>query len=195
VQQNEIWLTSRLQLLKNNMDYILVILEILKYTIPGLVVFLAVYFTLNSYLASENKRKNMEIRSMYFRESLPIRLQAYERMTLFLERISPTNLISRINKPDMTAREMHLSILQNIKLEYEHNLSQQLYLPPDTWHTIVGVKEEIISIINQVAIDVPPNASAKDLSRRILEYFISTEDMLPTQKALNILKQEVTKIF
>jgi hypothetical protein len=171
------------------------VLEILKYTIPGLVVFIAVYATLNSYLASENKRKNMEIRSMYFRESLPIRLQAYERMTLFLERISPTNLISRINKPEMTARELHLSMLQNIKLEYEHNLSQQLYLPPDTWMMIVQVKEEIIGIINRVAFDVPPMATGKDLSRALLEYFINSEDALPTQKALNTLKQEVSKIF
>jgi hypothetical protein len=171
------------------------LLEILKYTIPGLVVFAAVYFTLESYLSSENKRRNMEIKSMYYRETLPIRLQAYERLTLFLERISPNSLISRINKSDMTARDLHLQILQNIKMEYEHNLSQQLYLPVDTWIMVVGVKEEIISIINQVALDVPPNASSKDLSRRIIEYFINSEDVIPTQKALNILKTEVSKIF
>ena len=171
------------------------ILEILKYTIPGLVVFAAVYFTLDSFMASENKRKNMEIRSLYFRETLPIRLQAYERMTLFLERISPNNLISRVNKPDMNARELHMLILQNIKMEYEHNLSQQLYIPADTWMMIVQVKEEIISIINRVAMEIPPTATSKDLSRRILEFFINSEDMIPTQKALNTLKQEVTKIF
>jgi hypothetical protein len=171
------------------------LLEILKYTIPGLVVFAAVYFTLESYLSSENKRRNMEIKSMYYRETLPIRLQAYERLTLFLERISPNSLISRINKSDMTARDLHLQILQNIKMEYEHNLSQQLYLPVDTWIMVVGVKEEIISIINQVALDVPPNASSKELSRRIIEYFINSEDVIPTQKALNILKTEVSKIF
>jgi len=171
------------------------LLEILKYTIPGLVVFAAVYFTLDSYLSSENKRRNMEIKSMYYRETLPIRLQAYERLTLFLERISPNSLISRINKSDMTARDLHLQILQNIKMEYEHNLSQQLYLPVDTWIMVVGVKEEIISIINQVALDVPPSASSKDLSRRIIEYFINSEDVIPTQKALNILKTEVSKIF
>lgn len=171
------------------------VLEIFKYTIPGLVVFAAVYYTLNSYLASENKRKNMEIRSMYFRESLPIRLQAYERMTLFLERISPNNLIARINKSDMTAHELHLALLQNIRLEYEHNLTQQLYISPDSWMMIVQVKEEIISIINRVALDVPPQAESKDLSRKIIEYFINSEQTIPTQKALNTLKLEVTKIF
>lgn len=171
------------------------VLEILKYTLPGLVVFAAVYFTLDSYLASENKRRNMEIRALYFRETLPIRLGAYERMTLFLERISPNYLISRLNKPEMNARELHMLILQNIKMEYEHNLSQQLYIAADTWLMIVQVKEEIISIINHVAMEVPPVASSKDLSRSILEYFINSEDMIPTQKALNTLKQEVTKIF
>jgi hypothetical protein len=171
------------------------VLEILKYTLPGLVVFAAVYYTLNSYLSSENKRKNMEIRSLHFRESLPIRLQAYERMTLFLERISPNNLISRLSKPEMTAHELHLTLIQNIKLEYDHNLTQQLYISPDTWMMIVQVKEEIITIINRVAIDVPPQAAAKELSRKIIEYFINSEQTIPTQKALNTLKYEVTKIF
>lgn len=171
------------------------VLEILKYTIPGLVVFAAVYYTLNSYLASENKRKNMEIRSLHFRESLPIRLQAYERMTLFLERISPNNLIARTNKPDMTAHELHMTLLQNIRLEYDHNLTQQLYISPDSWLMIVQVKEEIISIINRVALEVPPQAPSKELSRKIIEYFINSEQTIPTQKALNTLKQEVSKIF
>ncbi len=137
----------------------------------------------------------MEIRSMYFRESLPIRLQAYERMTLFLERISPNNLIARLNKPDMTAHELHLTLIQNIKLEYDHNLTQQLYISPDTWIMIVQVKEELISIINRVAIDIPPQAASKELSRKIIEYFINSEQTIPTQKALNTLKHEVTKIF
>ena len=171
------------------------VLEILKYTLPGLVVFAAVYFTLSSYLASENKRKNMELRASYFRESLPIRLQAYERLVLFLERISPNNLVSRINKPDMTARELQLALLQNIKMEYEHNLTQQLYVSTNTWMMIVQVKEEIISILNRVAFDLPPTATGKDLSRRLLEFFISSEQAIPTQKAIDTLKQEVTKIF
>jgi hypothetical protein len=171
------------------------VLEILKYTLPGLVVFAAVYYTLNSFLASENKRKNMEIRSMYFRESLPIRLQAYERMILFLERISPNNLIARVNKPDMTAHELHMTLLQNIRLEYDHNLTQQLYISPESWLMIVQVKEEIISIINRVASEVPPQATSKELSRKIIEYFINSEQTIPTQKALNTLKQEVSKIF
>jgi hypothetical protein len=171
------------------------VLEVLKYTLPGLVVFAAVYFTLDSYLASENKRKNMELRASYFRESLPIRLQAYERLVLFLERISPSNLVSRINKPDMTARELQLTMLQNIKMEYEHNLSQQLYVSTQTWLMIVQVKEEIISILNRVAFDLPPTATGKDLSRRLLEFFISSEQAIPTQKAIDTLKQEVTKIF
>ena len=171
------------------------VLEILKFTIPGLVVFAAVYFTLQSYLASENKRRNFEMRANLYREALPIRLQAYERLTLFLERISPNSLVSRVNKPDMSARELQLTMLQNIKMEFEHNLSQQLYVSPLTWSMIVQVKEEIVSIINRVAFDLPPTASGKDLSRRLIEFFISSEQAIPTQKAIDTLKQEVAKIF
>lgn len=171
------------------------VLEILKFTIPGLVVFAAVYFTLESYLASENKRRNFEMRANLYREALPIRLQAYERLTLFLERISPNSLVSRVHKSDMTARELQMAMLQNIKMEFDHNLSQQLYVSPTTWMMIVQVKEEIISILNRVAFDLPPTASGKDLSRRLIEFFISSEQAIPTQKAIDTLKQEVAKIF
>lgn len=171
------------------------VLEILKYTIPSLITFLTAYLLIKLFINGERGKRDLELRAAHYKDSLPLRLQAYERLTLFLERITPTNLISRINKPGMSARDLQLSLISSIRLEFEHNLSQQLYVSAPVWMMIVQVKEEIISIVNRVASDLAESATGKDLSRAIIEYFINNEQVMPTQKALDTLKTEVKKIF
>jgi hypothetical protein len=95
----------------------------------------------------------------------------------------------------MNARDLQLALIANIRMEYEHNLAQQIYISGNTWMVIVQVKEEIVSIVNRCAVDLPESASGKDLSRRILEFFINNEQSLPTQKALDMLKNEVKKVY
>lgn len=170
-------------------------LEILKYILPSLVVLLASLFTLRSFLDSEYKRRELEFRVQHYKDSLPIRLQAYERLTLFLERISPSNIISRTNKPDMYARDLQIALIQTIRSEYEHNLSQQIYVSSEVWQLIVNTKEEIVGIVNSASVGLPETALGKDLGRRILEYFINNDKAIPTQKALEALKAEVRKIY
>lgn len=171
------------------------VLEILKYTIPSLITFLTAFTLIRLFITGERSKKELELRAAHYKDSLPLRLQAYERLTLLLERITPTNIISRVNKPGMSARDLQLSLISNIRLEFEHNLSQQIYVSSPVWMMIVQVKEEIISIINHVSADLPEAATGKDLSRAIIEYFINNEKVMPTQKALDTLKTEVKKIF
>jgi hypothetical protein len=171
------------------------VLEILKYVLPSLIVMLTAYLVLSTFLSAEKDRKQMEVRAKNYKTSLPIRLQAYERLTLFLERISPNNLIQRVNKAGMNARDLQLALISNIRLEFEHNLAQQIYVSTNTWMMIVQVKEEIVSIINRTAAELPEAATGKDLARSILEYFINNEQAIPTQKALDTLKGEVKRIF
>jgi len=171
------------------------ILEILKYTIPAVVVLVTAYLILKTFLQAEHEKRQLEVRVENYQASLPIRLQAYERLTLFLERISPNNLIHRVNKPGMNARDLQLALISNIRMEYEHNLAQQIYVSGNTWMMIVQVKEEIVSIINRCAVELPEAAQGKELSRRILEYFINNEQAMPTQKALDTIKIEVKKIY
>ena len=171
------------------------VLDILKYTIPSLITFLTAYVILKLFVTGETRRKDLELRAAHYKDSLPLRLQAYERLTLFLERITPTAMLSRVNKPGMSARDLQLAIISNIRLEFEHNLSQQIYVSSPAWMMIVQVKEEIIAIVNRVAADLAEAATGKDLSRAIIEYFINNEQVMPTQKALDTLKSEAKKIF
>jgi hypothetical protein len=171
------------------------VLDILKYTIPSVITFLTAYAVLKLFVTGERDRRDLEIRAAHYKDALPIRLQAFERLTIFLERITPTSLIQRVNKPGMTALDLQKALLANIRIEFEHNLSQQIYISHETWGMLVQVKEELIGIINRVSTEIPDNATGKDLSRAIIEYFINNDQVMPTQKALDTLKTEVKKIY
>jgi hypothetical protein len=115
------------------------IIEFGKILLPASLVLYAVYLTVRSFIHRELESKRMEIRARSIETILPNRLQAYERMCLFLERISPPNLLLRLNNPGYTAREFHKVLLDEIRNEYNHNVSQQIYMSDEVWNMIRNV--------------------------------------------------------
>ncbi|HRS53448.1 MAG TPA: hypothetical protein P5250_01930 [Bacteroidales bacterium] len=180
-------------------------LEILKYTLPSIVVFLASYFIIKSFIDNEkNRRKDeayikekeklMELKIAEQKIISPIRLQAYERLVLFLERISPGSLIMRNNTGDMNAFQFQMALIKNIRDEFEHNLSQQLYISTKAWDLIRNAKEEMIRLINTSAARCNENSNATDLAQIIFQ--LSLEDEKTSiSKALEYLKEEARKLF
>ena len=106
-------------------------------------------------------------------ESMPMQLQAYERLVLLTERIALPNLISRLNQPGISAYEMKIILTENIKHEFEYNSTQQLYVSPVSWDAVRNLKEQNIMLVNQVSGTLPPTASAADLNKKILEVLMS----------------------
>lgn len=169
-------------------------LEVLKYTIPSLIVFATAYFILKTFIESEEKKRILEIRTKNQKLITPIRLQSYERLTLFLERISPNSLILRVQKPNMTASQLQREMLSTIRTEFEHNLSQQIYISKQAWEVSKSAKENLVKLINASADKVNKNADAMDLSKIILQTIISA-GAPPTQVAIDFLKAEVKNFF
>ncbi len=169
--------------------------EILKYTIPALVVFGVTYAMLRLYLQKEYRIKQIELKMAGIREAKPVRFQAYERIALLLERIALNNILHRVRKADMTVRDFQLAILSNIRSEFDHNVTQQVYVSIELWNTVKAAKEEVTSIVNRVATELPPNAPGIELSKRIFAHLIESEDKTPTQRALDELKQEVMALY
>lgn len=101
-----------------------------------------------------------------------LRLQAYERLVLLADRIALPNLVSRINVPDATAREMQSLFIQTIKQEYDHNITQQIYVSPEAWEAVHNLKEQNMLIINQVSAFLPEDASGSDLSKSLMELLL-----------------------
>jgi hypothetical protein len=168
------------------------IFELLKYT---LIVFLTAYFLLTRYMQKDATAKAIELKLKRDKEIVMLRLQAYERLALFLERISPGNVISRVRTPDMIATELQYSMVKNIREEYEHNLSQQIYVSSTSWNLIVAAKDEIIKTINLIGQQLPPDASSGQLINAIFTGIARANAPLPTEHALEILKAECRELF
>lgn len=170
------------------------LLEIIKITIPGLIVFLTAYFIIKTTLQKENENRKVQIVLQNQKIITPIRLQAYERVVLFLERISPNSIIIRLQTPNMTVQQLHKEILIIIRSEFEHNLSQQLYLSIDAWEMVRNSKEKTIKLINSCLKDLDPNDNAIKLSQAIFEKLIETQTS-PSQEAINFLKNEISTLY
>jgi hypothetical protein len=125
---------------------------------------------------------------------LPLRLQACERIVLFLDRMAINNLIMRINRPDMTAIQLQAALVWSIRDEFEYNLSQQLYISPKAWELVKNAKETTIRMINTASIKVPENASSSEMVRLLLE-LVLTEEKSAVDFALDAVKSEIQKSF
>jgi len=126
---------------------------------------------------------------------MPLKLQAYERIVIFLERINPNVLIVRVNKNNFTAHQLHLELIKTIKSEYEHNLSQQIYVSYGAWELVKTTKEEIIKLINISSTKVPHDSNSNELAMMILNICANLEKKLPNDVALEYIKKEVNQIF
>lgn len=125
---------------------------------------------------------------------LPLQLQAYERLVLLVDRISPQNLISRTYQSGLSAVDMQILLVQQIKAEFEHNIAQQIYVSPAAWDAVKTLKEQTIGIINQVASTLPTDAPALELNRQILEVFLQA-GAAPSDLAAQILNAEAKKLM
>ncbi len=176
------------------MNWSLFLLDLLKLIVPSLIVFLTAYFVLNSYLENDYQKKLLEMKMNNQGNVTPLRLQAYERLTLFVERIQLQSIIMRTHKTGMSARELHSSMLQDIRAEFDHNVSQQIFVTPQTWTMIKAVKEETINMINFAANNLPAQATGIDLSKVIFENMANSERH-PHQVALSMIRTEVQQYF
>lgn len=168
--------------------------EILKIALPALIVFLTAYFILRDMLENARKQRDLEFRISNSSKVTPIRLQAYERLAMLLERISPQSLLLRESPHDYTAADYHQHLLSSIRKEFEHNYSQQIYVSPLLWETIRRAREELTGIINKSAEQVENNAPALQLSKKIIENYIEDENQSVVM-AMNELKKEIGRLF
>ena len=170
------------------------ILEILKYILPSLIVVLVVYFLLKFYLFSEDKKRLIELKMESRNLISPLRFQAYERLALFLERINPNNLLLRVSNTNLNVSQYQMLLNSSIRSEFEHNLSQQIYISIEAWEKIKQAKEEVIKIINLSAAKVEANGNANLLSAKIFET-LSAYKKQPTDSTLEVLKKELHAFY
>jgi hypothetical protein len=169
-------------------------LEILKYILPAGIVFATSYFLIKDFLGNQIKHRELEVKINGKAIITPIRLQAYERVALLLERISPGSLIMRVQKTEYSVTQLQSALIHSIRDEFEHNLSQQVYLSAYSWELVKEAKEEMIKLVNVAASQLNENATSNDLCTNIFALTLETKK-LPTNKALDYLKKEIRATF
>lgn len=170
------------------------LIEFIKILVPASVVLYAAYLLVRSFIQKDIELKKLEVRSRSIETVLPNRMQAYERMALFLERISPQNLLVRLTAPGLPAREFHQLLLSEIRNEYNHNVSQQVYMSEEVWNLIRNAKEDLIVSINDSAGEMTLESTSLDLSKKIFEKSVN-KSIDPIAHALSELKKEIQRTF
>jgi hypothetical protein len=171
-----------------------IILDILKIALPAVLVAAVAYSMLKKVLERDYKLRLLELRHKNAEAITPIRLQAYERIVLLLERITPSNLLLRVSASGHTAGEYHRILLTEIRNEFNHNMSQQVYMTEQAWQQVRHAREEVVTLINKSYQSLGEKAKGTELAKRILETVLNNE-IDPTAKAISYLKQEIGQIF
>lgn len=169
-------------------DILPYVLSLLPATIVGFVA----NNLFKSYFSNENKRRNFLLHKESMKETLPLRLQAYERMVLFLERIEANKLLLRVKPYTEDVNDYVNLLVENINQEFEHNLTQQIYISQDAWHMIQTSKNAYIQIIRSLGVKYKEENPNK--FREIIMQEFMTETA-PTQQAVIYLKEEVSSLW
>ncbi|HRI41697.1 MAG: hypothetical protein KBB38_06160 [Bacteroidia bacterium] len=179
--------------------------DVLLYFVPAFLVMAGMFMVMKRFLETQQQvlrrflEKDMQAKAVDERmakqkDALPLRLQAYERMVLFLERINPNSILVRVHRGGMTAQQLQADLVATIRAEFEHNLSQQIYVSEQAWDEVKSSKEEMIRIINNAFSNVGNHSSGIQMSSSIFEQVLKLET-LPTQKAIDFLKSEAKKLL
>ena len=167
--------------------------EVIKYTLPALITGLTVFYLFRNFFAFQIRLKSVENKNAEKKITLPLRLQSYERLSLFCERISIPNLIMRLKSPDAGAGSLQYSMMIAIQQEFEHNISQQIYVSDTLWQIIRLAKDNMIAVINEVGGKLDKKASADELTDALFKYL--SENQSATDTALAAIRKEAGDLF
>jgi hypothetical protein len=179
--------------------------DVLMYFVPAILILGAMFMVMKRFLDNQNflikkflerdlQLKAVEDKNTRQRDSIPLKLQALERLILFLERISPNSLLVRVHRGGMASSQLQQELVSTIRAEFEHNLSQQIYVSEQAWDELKDAKEEMIRIINNAFSHVGINATGIQMSSQIFEQVLKMETV-PTQKAIDFIKSEARKLL
>ncbi len=170
------------------------LVQILVAILPSIVVFLTAFYLIKQFTSAKVHEQATEVRKEDHKQLLPLRLQAYERLTLFAERIQPGSLLLRVHKGNMSSRTFHAELVATIREEYEHNVTQQIYVSDKAWTKVRQAKEETIRLVNLSYEQTGDTPSGTELSRHIFEN-VSRLTHTPSQECLVVIKEDVRRLF
>ena len=168
------------------------LLEIATYTLPAIITGGVAFGLLHKFFKNEENKRKFELLRENQRLGLPIRLQAYERIVLFLERINPINLMMRVEPSSLDPQSYATLLVHTIQTEYEHNIAQQIYFTQESWEIILKAKNSIITQIRRFSIEEEVK-SGEELRTKLLQELTQTESA--SAVAIGFIKEELKRVF
>lgn len=169
-------------------------IEVFKYTIPALIVLLAAWIVMHKLFKNEEQKRLWELKRLSQKEISPVRMRAYERLTLLLERTTPEHMLIDLDINNMSILQVQQRLMQIVRQEYDHNTSQQIYVSDETWRAICEAKEQTIAFLNSIAAQMPTNSTALDYAKVLITAY-NTNGETANEKALHMLKDEARKLL
>ena len=168
--------------------------EFIKILLPASLVLYGMYLTVSAFLTRETERRQAEVKLKNADLVTPVRLQAYERVCLLLERVSPHHLVLRVNNPAYNVAQLQQQLVASVREEYAHNLTQQMYVSDQAWLFVKNATEEVIGMVNSAAETKAPDEPGVALAKAIFEQLVRRPED-PTQRALRYVKEEIRRLF
>ncbi len=171
-----------------------VVSEYVNFILPAVLVMMVAVYMLNRLLNHDHTRRVFEYKKSVANEVVVLRMQAYERLALFLERMQPNNLLLRVQQKNMKSMSLHASLMQTIRSEYDHNMSQQVYVSDEAWKLINQAKDQLLNLINEQVPMVDPKSDAMELCSLIIQGSKENHKWL-IDEALIFLKNELRENY
>ncbi|HJP61817.1 MAG TPA: hypothetical protein VJ844_00160 [Mucilaginibacter sp.] len=170
------------------------LLELVKFTLAGIGTVYVAFYLIKPYLERSEKLQLMELKKSTTALTLPLRFQAYERLIVFVERVNPANMLIRLHGTQYSAHELHSLVVSEIREEFQHNVSQQIYVSERAWNVIKRVKDDTMSVITNAIKALPENATGLELSKTVLAHMASLQDN-PYDIATSMIRKDMEELM
>jgi HAMP domain-containing protein len=170
------------------------LIELLILTVACGTISLIAYWLINRPIRLEKMKMDFEEGKARTKVVTPIKLNAYERLVLFLERNSPDEILNREMEPKMSCFDLQMRLLKVMRQEFEHNVSQQIYVSKAAWQAVTDAKENMVQLVNMCATQVSSNEPALRLAQTIIATYNSTNETA-VKNAINLLKNEIGRLI
>ena len=164
------------------------------YTIPALIVLAATWIVMHKLLKSEQEKRLWELKKASQKEISQVRLRAYERLAILLERTEPEHILTNTDLSGMTIQELQKRLLQTVRLEFDHNMSQQIYVSDELWDKIMLARNEMGAFITTIALQMPKESTALDYAKTMITAY-RNNGTTPHQVASEALKEEARRLL
>lgn len=171
-----------------------IFLTVLAYTLPSVVMLIAVLLIFQKMLKSEQDRRRLELSKQNANQLTPMRLRAYERLVLLLERTQPNAILMRQQLNNTNCLQLQATMLKQIREEFEHNVAQQLYVSREAWGLVCSAKESLLKLTNLSAAQFSTEEAAIKMAEFMIKAYGETQNT-PSKIAIDFLRNEIKSEF